>query len=150
MKEAISTSKIINQRIPNKEPGNIISNILICSQVEEELKIHLYGQHGESWVNEQNIVSSLYNEMVIVKYTFIKKEFIRKNANDWQSYLETIADFISLGEGFSWCQNQNGIEFYDANLSQAMPELHYYRSRNLLEEQEYLRKNGNIVKKTQP
>ena len=135
MKEAFSTSKIINQRIPNKKPGNIISNILICRQVEEELKIHLYDQHGESWVNEQNIVSSLYNEMVTVKYTFIKKEFIRKNANDCQSYLETIADFISLGEGFSWCQNQNGIEFYDTNLSQAMPELHYHRSRNLHEEQ---------------
>ena len=79
--------------------------------------------------------------MMIVKNTFIKKEFIKKkkNANDWQSYLETIADFISLGEGVSWCQNENGIEFYDTNLSQAMPELHHYRYWNLLEEQEYLR-----------
>ena len=53
--------------------------------------------------------------------------------------METIADFISLGEGVSWCQSENGIEFYDTNLSQAMPELHHYQSWNLHEEQEYLR-----------
>ena len=87
----------------------------------------------------KNIVSNLYNEMMIVKNTFIKKEFIRKNANDWQSYLETIADFISLWEVVSWCQSENGIEFYNTNLSQAIPELHHYRSWNLHEEQEYLR-----------
>ena len=73
---------------------------------------------------------------MIVKNTFIKKEFIRKNANGWQSYLEIIADFISLEEGFSWCQNENGFEFYDTNCSQAMPELHHYRSWSLHEEQE--------------
>ena len=122
-------AKTLTKRTSNNQPGNIISNIFIRSQVEEELKIHLYGQHRESWINEQNTVSHLYNEMMIVKNTFIKKEFIKKkkNANDWQSYLETIADFISLGEGVSWCQNENGIEFYDTNLSQAMPELHHYR-----------------------
>ena len=132
-------AKSLTKRTSNNQTGNVISNILIRSQVEEELKIHLYGQHGERWVNEQNIVSNLYNEIMIVKNTFIKKEFIRKNENDWQSYLETIADFISLGEGVSWCQSENGIKFYDTNLSQAMPELHDYRSWNLHEEQEYLR-----------
>ena len=94
-------AKSLTKHTSNNQPGNVISNILIRSQVEEELKIHLYGQHGESWVNEQNSVPNLYNQMMIVKNTFIKKEFIRKNAKDWQSHLETIADFISLGEGFS-------------------------------------------------
>ena len=133
-------AKSLTKLTSNNQPENVISNILIRSQVEEELKRHLYGQHVESWVNEQNIVSNLYNEMMIVKNTFIKKESIRKNANGWQSYLETIADFISLEEGFSWCQNENGFELYDTNFSQAMPELHHYRSWNLHEEQEYLRK----------
>ena len=77
--------------------------------------------------------------MMIVKNIFTKKEFTRKNANDWQSYLEKIADFIRLGEGVSWCQSENGIEFYDTNLSQTMRELRHYRSWNLHEEQEYLR-----------
>ena len=77
-------AKSLTKHTSNNQPVNVISNILIRSQVEEELKIHLYGQHGESWVNEQNIASDLYNEMMIVKNTFIKKEFIRENANDWQ------------------------------------------------------------------
>ena len=77
-------AKSLTKHTSNNQPVNVISNILIRSQVEEELKIHLYGQHGESWVNEQNIVSDLYKEMMIVKNTFIKKEFIRENANDWQ------------------------------------------------------------------
>ena len=116
-------TKSLTKRTSNNQPGNVISNILIRSHVEEELKIHLYGQHGESWVNKQNIASNLYNEMMIVRNIFIKKEFIIKNENDWHSYLETIADYISLGEGIPWCQSENGIEFYDTNLSQAMPEL---------------------------
>ena len=71
-------AKSLTKHTSNNQPGNVISNILIRSQVEEELKIHLYGQHGESWINEQNTVSHLYNEMMIVKNTFIKKEFIKK------------------------------------------------------------------------
>ena len=122
-------AKSLTKHTSNNQPGNVISNIFLCSKVEEELKIHFYGQHGEIWVNEQNTVSNLYNEMTIVKNTFIKKEFIRKYGNDWQSYLETKANFISLGEGFSSCQNENGT-----NISQAMPELHHYRSWNLHEE----------------
>ena len=65
-------AKSLAKRTSNNQPGNVISNILIRSQVEEELKIHLYGQHGESRVNEQNIASNLYSEMIIVKNTFIK------------------------------------------------------------------------------
>ena len=71
-------AKSLTKRTSNNRPGNVISNILIRSQVEEGLKIHLYSQHGESWVNEQNFEPNLYNQMMIVKDTFIKKEFIRK------------------------------------------------------------------------
>lgn len=37
--------------------------------------------------------------MIIVKTKFLRKEFIGKNRNNLQSSLETIADFIGLGEG---------------------------------------------------
>ena len=46
-------AKSLTKRTSNNQSGNVINNILIRSQVEEKLKIHLYGQHGESWVNEQ-------------------------------------------------------------------------------------------------
>ena len=69
-------AKSLTKHTSNNQPGNVISNILIRSQVEEELKIHLYGQHGESWVNEQNIVSNLYSEMMIVKNTHKKMQMI--------------------------------------------------------------------------
>ena len=38
------------KRTSNNQPGNIISNIILRSQVEEELKAHVYGEHGESWL----------------------------------------------------------------------------------------------------
>lgn len=76
--------------------------------------------------------------MLKIKSTFIKKEFIRKNANDWQSYLEAIANFIRTGKGVPSCQSEAGIEFYDTDVSPAVPELHHYRFWNLYKEQEYL------------
>ena len=92
-------AKSITKRTSNNQPGNIISNIILRSQVEEEFKAHVYGEHGESWLKEQSVVSDMYHEMRLEKNTFIKKEFIRKYLQDWQAYLETVSDFIVLGEG---------------------------------------------------
>ena len=82
--------------------GNITSNIILRSQVEEELKAHVYGEHGESCLKEQSVVSDMYHEMCLEKNTFIKKEFTRKYPQDRQAYLKTTADFIVLGEGITW------------------------------------------------
>ena len=74
------TRKIIFQcnflEIPSLQ--NISKNKIWFFVQWEELKIHLYGQHGQSWVNEKNIVSNLYNEMTIVRNTFKDKDFIKK------------------------------------------------------------------------
>ena len=66
-------SKSITKRVSNNQPGNIISNIILRSQVEEEFKAHVYGEHGESWLKEQSVVSDVYHEMRLEKNTFIKK-----------------------------------------------------------------------------
>ena len=76
-------SKSITKRVSNNQPGNIISNIILRSQVEEEFKAHVYGEHGESWLKEQSVVSDMYHEMRLEKNTFIKKKFIRKYPQDW-------------------------------------------------------------------
>ena len=63
--------------------------------------VHVYSEHGESWLKEQSIVLDLYHEMCLEKNTFIKKEYIRKYPQDWQAYLETMADFVVLSEGIT-------------------------------------------------
>ena len=133
-------AKSITKRTSNNQPGNIISNIILRSQAEEELKAHVYGEHGESWLKEQSVVSDMYHEMCLEKNTFIKKEFIRKYPQDWQAYLETVADFIVLGEGITWQQNTEGVEFLDSEnvAANAMPPLHHFRASNLQQEQIYL------------
>ena len=130
-------AKSITKRTSNNQPGNIISNIILRSQVEEEFKVHVYGEHGESWLKEQSVVSDMYHEMCLEKNTFIKKEFIRKYPQDWQAYLETVADFIVLGEGITWQQNTEGVEFLDSEnvVANAMPPLHHFRAWDLQQEQ---------------
>ena len=78
--------------------------------------------------------------MCLEKNTFIKKEFIRKYPQDWQAYLETVADFIVLGEGITWQQNTEGVEFLDSEnvAPNGMPPLHHFRAWNLQQEQIYL------------
>lgn len=56
--EPFQQGKSLTKGTSNNQPGNVISNILICSQVDEELKIHLYGQFGESWVKKGNVLSN--------------------------------------------------------------------------------------------
>ena len=75
------------------------------------------------------------------KNTFIKKEFIKKYQQDWQAYLETVADFIVLGEGITWQQNTGGVEFLDSEnvVAHAVHPLHHFRAWNLQQEQIYLR-----------
>ena len=133
-------AKSITKRTSNNQPGNIMSNIILRSQVEEEFKAHVYGEHGESWLKEQSVVSDMYHEMRLEKNTFIKKEFIRKYPQDWQAYLETVSDFIVLGEGTTWQQNTEGVEFLDSEnvAAHAMPPLHHFRAWNLQQEQIYL------------
>ena len=82
----------------------------------------------------------MYHEMCLEKYTFIKKEFIRKYPQDWQAYLETVSDFIVLGEGITWQQNTERVEFLDSEniVAHAMPPLHNFRAWNLQQEQIYL------------
>ena len=48
----------------------------------------------------------MYHEMRLVKNTFIKKQFIRKNPQYWQVYLESVADFIVLGVGIMATKNR--------------------------------------------
>ena len=133
-------AKSITKRTSNNKPGNIISNIILRSQVEEEFKVHVYGEHGESWLKEQSVVSDMYHEMCLEKNTFIKKEFIRKYPQDWQAYLETVADFIVLCEGITWQQNTEGVEFLDSEnvVANAMPPLHHFQAWNSQQEQIYL------------
>ena len=133
-------AKSITKQTSNNQPGNIISNIILRSQVEEELKAHVYGEHGESWLKEQSVVSDMYHEMCLEKNTFIKKEFIRKYPQDWQAYLETVADFIVLGEGITWQQNTEVVEFLDSEnvVANAMPPLHHFRAWNFQQEQIHL------------
>ena len=60
-------AKSITKRTSNNQRGNIISNIILRSQVVEELKAHVYGEHGESWLKEQSVVSDMYHEMCLEK-----------------------------------------------------------------------------------
>ena len=78
--------------------------------------------------------------MCLEKNTFIKKEFIRKYQQDWQAYLKTVVDFIVPGEGITWQQNAEGVEFLDSEnvAANAMPPLHRFRAWNLQQEQIYL------------
>ena len=41
------------KRTSNNQPGNIISNVILRSQIEGELKAHVYGEHGKSRLKEQ-------------------------------------------------------------------------------------------------
>ena len=133
-------AKSITKRTSNNQHGNIISNIILRSQVEEEFKTHVYGEHGESWLKEQSVVSDMYHEMCLEKNTSIKKEFIRKYLQNWQAYLETMGDFIVLGEDMTWQQNTEDVEFLDSEnvAAHAMPPLHHFRAWNLQQEQIYL------------
>ena len=133
-------AKSITKRTSNNQPGNIIGNIILRSQVEEELKAHVYGEHGERWFRKQSVVPDMYNEMCLEKNGFIKREFIRNYPQDWQAYLETVAGFIVLGEGVIWQQNTEGVEFLDSEnvVAHAMTPLHHFRVWNLQQKQIYL------------
>ena len=72
--------KSIPKRTSNNQPGNILSNIILRSQVEEEFTVHVYGEHGESWLKEQSVVSDMYHEMCLEKNTFIKKRIYKKRS----------------------------------------------------------------------
>ena len=75
--------------------------------------------------------------MCLEKNTFIKNKFIRKYPQDWQSYLETVAGFIVLGECITWQQITEGVEFLDSKnvVPNAMPPTHHFRAWNLQQEQ---------------
>ena len=47
------------KRTSNNQPRNIISNFILRSQIEGELKAHVYGEHGKSRLKEQNVVSDM-------------------------------------------------------------------------------------------
>ena len=51
-----------------------------------------------------------------------------------------MAEFIVLGEGITWQQNTEGVEFLDSEnvAANAMPPLHHFRAWNLQQEQIYL------------
>ena len=102
--------------------------------------VHVYGEHGESWLKEQSVVLDMYHEMCLEKNTFIKKEYIRKYPQDWQAYLETMADFVVLSEGITWQQNTEGVKFLDSEdvVANTMLPLHHFRAWGLQQEQIYL------------
>ena len=70
-------TKSITKRSSNNQPGNIISNIILRSQVEEEFKAHVSGEHGENCLKEQGVVSDMYHEMRQEK-DFHKKRIHKK------------------------------------------------------------------------
>ena len=61
------TAKSITKRTSNNQPGKIISNSILRSQVEEDFRAHVYGEQWESWLKEQSFVSDMYHEMRLEK-----------------------------------------------------------------------------------
>lgn len=136
------TIKAITSNTSSHHPGHILGNLLIRLQAEENFTSIYKHKHVEYQVNDITKLGKLISED---RYNSIfTYDYIRNNSEDWQALLETrIADFLLLGPGVWWRENEFGIEFFDhdgksSSLS-SQPKLHHFRSSNFSKEEIYLK-----------
>ena len=104
--------KDITQSTTNNKPGHVIGNLIVRQEVESACKQkYEFDISKDSTLNDiQRIGKKLYQNEKNSNFSY---NFIHENSVDWQSYLETISDFLIFGENVWWEKNEFGFEFFD-------------------------------------
>ena len=122
-----------SQSTTNNRPGHLIGNLVTRLQVETGCKERYeYNSNKDYTPNEiHELGVDLYSQEKNSLFTY---DYIRENCSDWQSHLERISDFLSLGNVW-WQKTEFGIEFFDySNVPENRdqhPKVHHFRSSNI-------------------
>lgn len=125
-------AKTIALNITNRQPGNVLPNVLLCLQAK---------QLQNEMANAQNHLSKKISQearaVYISQNTKISLHYISQRLDSWQAHLEDLSCYLIEGEGAWWkCTDQEQtFEFLDVNLDEhpVHPKLQHYRTSELAE-----------------
>ena len=139
-KRVFNKIKRITANTSSNHQGHIIGNLFIRFQVEQKHAKDLKEDNDAKTV--QHEISKLYNAVDKLPNTVVPYEFMARKPRVWHAHLERIADFLLLGEGVWWSQEEEGICFNDGPQKPSKhiegPQMHHFRSSTLKIEAEYL------------
>ena len=133
---AFGQANAICRSTSNYHPDHIVNNVVVRFQIEAN-------REKENLLSTQNsVVSGLARELQPFTNTVLPSSLLENNAAQVQSHLERVSDFLLHGQGIWWKKVNEGIEFLDSDKEAGFhpcgPELHHFRSSNMLEEVKYL------------
>ena len=122
--------KSITRSTSNHHANHIITNILV--RIHEEQKYH---EAISSTIKKQNSeVEELAKAIHRPKNTVIPHAWLNNASIDYQAHLERIGDYLLEGRGMWWDYIKSGVEFYDIQTPNHLPELpepQHFRTSNL-------------------
>ena len=136
--------KMFRNLASNDHSENIIGNALVRIQAKEKLE-------GKAESNyKDTIFSKLYELIKKLQTNTIMSFQINKSCpKDYQSFLETIADFL-LDANIWWKEVEDGVMFQDIHpvITHSFLSMHHFRFTNLKNEKYTLKIVGkNVWKK---
>ncbi len=124
-------AKTIVQNASNRQPNNVIPNILLRLQAKQ-MKKDLYKSYHES----NSRVSKAARELQpATENTHIPFTFLTGRMSSWQEHLKRISPYLVPGPGIWWKKTEEGFEFHDGrntpDTNTKGPQLKHFRSTSL-------------------
>lgn len=102
-------AKDMVHRATNRQPQNVIPNILLRLQVKKK-RGDMYTSYHSSLSRVSKAVSELKGD---IANTTITNSFLTGRMSSWQEHLKRISPFLRLGRGIWWQSKDEGYEFFD-------------------------------------
>lgn len=124
-------AKNIVQNASNRQPNNVIPNILLRLQARQ-MKKDLYKSYHES----NSRISKAGSELApATENTHIPLTFLTGRMSSWQEHLKRISPYLMPGPGIWWKKTEGGFEFYDGrdapDTQTNGPQLKHFRNTSL-------------------
>ena len=127
--------KSITNTSSNRHAQHVINNIFVRIGVSDKRDKKITSQRLENKISKafQNLQRTPTN-------TIVSFQTIKKNHAQYQSLLESIADFLIEGNAY-WEELPGGVEFFDHTASQNITRkrIHHFRSFTAKEEADYVK-----------
>lgn len=127
--------KSITNTSSNRHAQHVINNIFVRIGVSDKRDKKITSQRLENKISKafQNLQRTPTN-------TIVSFQTIKKNHAQYQSLLESIADFLIEGNAY-WEELPGGVEFFDHTASQNITRkrIHHFKSFTAKEEADYVK-----------
>ena len=124
-------AKDMVHKATNKQPQNVIHNILLRLQVKQ-MRGDMYTSYHSMLSRVSKAVHELEGDG---SNSTVTKSFLTGRMSSWQEHLKCISPFLRLGCGIWWKSTEEGYEFFDGKKEPHFriegPQLLHFRNTNL-------------------